>query len=83
MAHVQRLKLTLRNHVTDRTWTGQPLTIQADPEDTAAILEHLEPMARNLDHRTGDADHWRRDYTLRVQGLEQEWRDEWISGAGN
>lgn len=83
MAHAQRLKLTLRNHVTDRTWTGQPLTITADPDDHAAILQHLEPMARNLDGRTGEP-WWRDQYTLRVQNLEQEWRDPfWLSGAGN
>lgn len=82
MAHVQRLKLTLRNVASDRTWTGQPLTISADPDDTEAIRENAEQMARDLDHRTGDP-WWLKQYTLHVQGIDQEWRDFWISAAGN
>jgi hypothetical protein len=82
MAHAQRLKLTLRNHVSDRTWTGQPLEVTADPDDHATLREHLESMARNLDYRTG-IPWWMDQYTMRIQGLDQAWRDFWISGAGS
>lgn len=82
MAHVQRLKLTLRHVPSDRTWTGQPVTAVADPEENDTLLKHLESMARNLDHRTGEP-WWLDQYMLRYQGLDETWRDEWISGAGN
>jgi hypothetical protein len=82
MANQQRLKLTLRNHVSDRTWTNQPLEVTADYDDNPALLAHLESMARNLDYRTG-APWWMDQYTMRVQGVDQHWLDKWITGAGN
>lgn len=81
MAHQQRLKLTLRNVGAGRTWVDQPLEITADPEDHAAIREHIEQMARDLDGRTGNP-WWADQYKLRVQGLDQEWRDFWLTGGG-
>lgn len=80
MAHEQRLKLTLRNVGADRTWTNQPLTITADPDDTATLRSHVEQLARDLDGRTGDP-WWADQYKLHVQGLDQEWRDFWIAGG--
>lgn len=80
MAHQQRLKLTLRNVATDRTWTGQPLTITGDPDDTDTLRAHVEQLARDLDGRTGNA-WWADQYKLHVQGLDQEWRDFWITGG--
>lgn len=80
MAHQQRLKLTLRNTVADRTWTNQPVEITADPDDHKTIRATLEQMARDLDSRTGEP-WWKVQYQVRVQGLEQEWRDFVVPGG--
>lgn len=74
MAHAQRLKLTLRNRSNGREWTGQRVEVTEDPDDHAALLKHLEAMARDLDGRRGET-WWIGEYELRVQGLDQEWRD--------
>lgn len=81
MADAQRLKLTLRNVGSDRTWVDQPLTITADPEDHPAIRAHIEQMARDLDGRT-DGPWWLDHYKIHVQGIEQHWWDFWLSGGG-
>lgn len=75
MADQQRLKLTLRNVMNDRTWTGQPLTVTADPDDHRAIRGYIEQLARSLDGRTGEP-WWRVQYEARVRYLDQEWRDD-------
>lgn len=82
MAQAQRLKLTLRNVVNDRTWDGSKYTreITADPDDHATIRGYLEQMARDLDHRTGEP-WWKVQYTVRVQGLDQTWRDFTVPGG--
>ena len=81
MAHQQRLKLTLRNVVSDRTWVNQSVEITADPEDHAAIRDHIEQMARDLDGMNGEP-WWLHHYKVRVEGLEQTWRDFWLPGGG-
>lgn len=78
----QRLKLTLRNVVSDRTWVNQPLIVTADPEDHSTIQPLIEQMARSLDGRTGDP-WWITQYQVRCQGLDQTWRDDWIPGVRN
>ena len=82
MANQQRLKLTLRNVVNDRTWTGKTYTreITADPDDHAVIRDYLEQMARSLDHRTGEP-WWRVQYEVRVEGLDETWRELTVPGA--
>ena len=80
MAHQQRLKLTLRNVVNDRTWTSQSREVTADPEDHREIRGYIEQMARSLDGRTGEP-WWRVQYEVRVQGLDQEWRDFTVPGG--
>lgn len=80
MAHAQRLKLTLRNTVADRTWTNQPVEITADPDDHKTIRATLVEMARDLDSRTGEP-WWKVQYQVRVQGLDQEWRDFVVPGG--
>lgn len=80
MADPQRLKLTLRNITNDRTWTNQTRDITADPDDHAAIREALEQMARSIDGRTGEP-WWRVQYEVRVQGLDQTWRDFTVPGG--
>jgi hypothetical protein len=82
MAHQQRLKLTLRNVVNDRTWDGKNYTreVTADPDDHDTLRGYLEQMARDIDHRTGEP-WWKVQYTVRVQGLEQEWRDFTVPGG--
>lgn len=80
MAHQQRLKLTLRNVMNDRTWTNQAMEVTADPEDHDTLRAYLEQMARNLDGRTGEP-WWKVQYTVRVQGLDQEWRDFTVPGG--
>lgn len=82
MATQTRLKLTLRNVVSDRTWTNQPLEITADPEDHDLIRGHIEQLARDLDGRTGHP-WWFDHYKLHVQGIDQHWWDYWITGGGN
>jgi hypothetical protein len=78
MAELQRLKLTLHNQVTDRTWTDQPLEVTADPDDYAGLMEYLDQMARDLDGRWAHG--WRHEYRMRIQGVEQHWVDRWIAG---
>jgi hypothetical protein len=82
MAHQQRLKLTLRNVVNDRTWTGTNYTreVTADPEDHDTLRGYLEQMARSLDGRTGEP-WWRVQYEVRVEGLDQTWRDFTVPGG--
>jgi len=82
MAHQQRLKLTLRNVVNDRTWDGKnhQREITADPDDHHTIRGYLEQMARDLDHRTGEP-WWKVQYAVRVQGLDQEGRDFVVPGG--
>jgi hypothetical protein len=80
VAHQQRLKLTLRNVVSDRTWTNQPREVTADPDDHRTIRAYLEQMARDLDGRSGEP-WWKVQYTVRVQGLDQEWRDFTLAGG--
>jgi len=78
----ERLKLTLRNVVNDRTWSGKNYTreVTADPDDHDALRAYLEQMARDLDHRTGEP-WWKVQYTVRVQGLDQTWRDFTVPGG--
>jgi hypothetical protein len=80
MANEQRLRLTLKDRQDGREWTGHRLDVREDPEDLAAIEKHIENLARNLDHRTGEADHWIERYEARVQGLDEEWRDYRVAG---
>jgi hypothetical protein len=80
VAHEQRLKLTLRNVNNDRAWTNQPRVVVADPDDHGTIRGYLEQMARSLDHRTGEP-WWKVQYEVRVQGLDQEWRDFTVPGG--
>lgn len=82
MAHQQRLKLTLRNVVADRTWDSKAhkREITADPDDHAAIRPYIEQMARDLEGRTGEP-WWRVQYSVRVQGIDQEWRDFTVLGG--
>jgi hypothetical protein len=82
MAHQQRLKLTLRNVMNDRTWAGSKYTreVTADPDDHDTLRGYLEQMARSLEDRTGEP-WWRVQYEVRVQGLEQEWRDFTVPGG--
>jgi hypothetical protein len=81
MADRQRLKLTLRDRIGKREWTHQAVTVTADPEDLPAIVEHLVEMARDLDHRGQGAPWWIEQYAVRVQGLDQEWRDFEVVGG--
>ena len=80
MANEQRLKLTLRNTVNDRTWTSQTRQVTADPDDHPTLRAYLEQMARDIDHRTGEP-WWKVQYTIRVQGLDQAWRDFTVPGG--
>lgn len=80
MANEQRLRLTLRDRQDGREWTGQRLDVREDPENFDALLKHLENLARNLDHRTGEAVHWIDRYEIRVQGLDEAWRDFKLAG---
>ena len=80
MANEQRLRLTLRDRQDGREWTGQRLDVREDPENFGALLKHLENLARSLDHRTGDAVYWIDRYEVRVQGLEEAWRDFRVAG---
>lgn len=80
MAHQQRLRLTLRNRTNDREWTGQRLEVTEDPDDHDALIKHLETMARDLDRRGGGGAWWLDQYELRVQGIDQEWRDFRLAG---
>lgn len=73
MAHEQRLKLTLRNRTNDREWKWEAVEVTEDPDDHDALLKHMEQMARDIDGRSSSG--WLHEYELRVQGLEQEWRD--------
>lgn len=73
MAKRQRLKLTLKNVVTDREWVHQPRVIVADPEDPLHILDFLDEMARELDGRSGRG--WTDQYSVKVQPLDETWRD--------
>lgn len=81
MADQQRLKLTLRNRTNGRTWTHQPIEITADPDNHAALHEQLVGMARSLDGRTGEP-WWDSQYEIRVQGIDQAWRDFTLPGGG-
>lgn len=81
MAHQQRLKLTLRNVVNDRTWTNQPREVTADPTDHTALRSFLEQMARSLDHRTGEP-WWRVQYEVKVSNLDHEWQPEFTVLGG-
>lgn len=80
MANEQRLRLTLKDRQDGREWTGQRLDVREDPDDFDALLQHLENLARSLDHRTGDAEHWIERYQIRVQSLEETWRDFPLAG---
>lgn len=80
MAHQQRLKLTLRRRTNDREW--RPVEVTEDPDDHAALLQHMEAMARDQDSRRGD-NWWLSEYELRVQGLDQEWRDFRLAGRSS
>ncbi|MFI5729157.1 hypothetical protein ACIA49_03485 [Kribbella sp. NPDC051587] len=80
MAHRQRLRLTLRNRNNDREWKHQPVEVTEDPDDHDALLKHLEAMARDLDRRGSGDPWWIDQYELRVQGLDQAWRDFRIVG---
>jgi hypothetical protein len=80
MANEQRLRLTLRDRQDGREWTGQRLDVREDPENINALVKHLENLARSLDHRTGEAVHWIDRYEIRVQGLDEGWRDYNVAG---
>jgi hypothetical protein len=80
MADQQRLKLTLRNVMNDRTWTNQPIEVTVDPDDHRTIRGYIEQLARSLDGRTGEP-WWRVQYEARVQGLDQEWRNFTVPGG--
>jgi hypothetical protein len=82
MARQQRLQLTLRDRIDRREWTNQPLTVTADPDDTATLVDHVIAMARDLDHRGNGAPWWAGQYAVRVQGLEETWRDFEVVGGG-
>lgn len=81
MARPQRLKLTLRDRVGHREWTHQAITVTADPDETATLVSHLKAMARDLDNRDS-GDWWAGQYAIRVQGLDEAWRDFEITGGG-
>jgi hypothetical protein len=81
VADKERLRLTLRDRIDGRTWTGHRLDVTADPDDHAAIRRHIVDMARNLDHRTGDP-WWRGQYEVDVDSLDQTWRQRFtVAGA--
>lgn len=81
MANKQRLQLTLRHRPSGREWTGQRLDITADPDDHKTLLQFAEDMARELDHRGSGGDPWWiGQYSVRVQGLDQEWRAFEVAG---
>lgn len=83
MADKQRLRLTLRDRVGKREWTHQAIEITADPDDHKTLLQFMEDMARDLDRRgTAGEPWWIGQYAVRVQGLDQEWRDFEIAGGG-
>lgn len=71
MANAERLELTLRNRGTDRKWTGHRIEVTEDPTDHDAILEHLGPLARDLERYRGDD---LSGYELGVRSLDQQWR---------
>lgn len=80
VADKQRLRLTLIDEVGRREFTHESVEVTADPDDHAALRNHLEQLARSVDHRTGEA-WWLAQYSLKVQGLEQEWRKFKLPGA--
>jgi hypothetical protein len=82
MADRQKLKLTLRNIASDRTWTNQPLTIDADPDDTDNLREHGVQMACDLDGRSSGNLWWADQYKVHVEGIDQTWWNFWISVGG-
>jgi hypothetical protein len=77
MADAERLELTLRNRKTDREWTGHRVEVTEDPDDYAAILKHLGPLARDLEGYRGDD---LSGYEVRVCGLDKAWRDFRLPG---
>jgi hypothetical protein len=77
MADKERLELTLRNRGTNREWTGHRIRVTEDPNDEKAILEHLGPLARDLEGYRGDD---LSGYELRVCGLDRRWRDFRLPG---
>lgn len=81
MARRQRLELTLRDRVGKREWTGQRLTITADPDDTKTLSQFCEDMARDLDHRGNGDPWWAKQYAVRVKGLDEQWRDFVVAGG--
>lgn len=82
MADKQRLKLTLRDRVGNRVWKHQPLTVTADPDDTATLQGHVIEMARDLDNRGGGDPWWASQYAAHVEGLDETWRDFEVIGGG-
>ncbi|HEY2086226.1 MAG TPA: hypothetical protein VGH54_09405 [Mycobacterium sp.] len=81
MANEQKLKLTLKNVVTDREWKYKPMTVTADPDDHRALRGHMETMARDLDRRSGRG--WLSDYTATVEVVDQSWRKPFTISGGN
>lgn len=81
MARQQRLKLTLKDRVDGREWTNQSVTVQADPDDHAALVHHMVELARQLTHRGNGAPWWIKQYSVRVQGLDETWRDFEVVGG--
>lgn len=81
MAHSQRLKLTLKDRTDGREWTHQTVVVKADPDDHAALTEHLIALARDLDRRGTGAPWWVDRYSVRVEGLDETWRDFVVVGG--
>jgi hypothetical protein len=77
MADEERLKLTARRRTNDREF--RPVVVLEDPDDTNALLTHLENIVRDQDGRRDDP-WWMVEYELRVQGVDREWRDFVLAG---
>lgn len=80
MADKQRLRLTLRDTVRDRTWSSHPVEVTADPDDHDVLRDHIERLARSLDHRTGEP-WWIGEYEADVQSLDETWRKFTLPGG--
>ena len=70
------------DRVGNRIWKHQPVTVTADPDDTATLVGHVIEMARELDNRGSGDPWWASQYAARVQGLDETWRDFEVIGGG-
>jgi hypothetical protein len=73
--------LEVRAKWRDTGLVGEPVRINADPDDTDELLRHLETIARAW-HNKDLSTTWLDRYELQVKSLDRAWIEFTVAGVG-